>query len=299
MRGKVLGKTKRRVALWLMLLLACGLSACGRSKKERSETPDGVGPKETRELECFVGSASKPATEELAALFEKERGVRVLLHFGGSGKMLSQLELGQRGDLYFPGSSDYMELAKRRKLVLPETEQRIVYLVPAINVPRGNPKGIRELNDLAKPGLRVGMARPDSVCVGLYGEEVLRAAGLWEAVEPQLVTQTESCAKTAQIVALGHVDAVMGWRVFEYWKPDAIETVLLKPREIARIGYIPAAVAQVSRQRALAEEFIAFMRSPRGQALFRKWHYLTDLTEARRFALPTTPVGGEWKRKGE
>lgn len=250
--------------------------------------------KSPQSLEVFVGSATKPVLEEAAALFEKETGIKVLLHFGGSGKMLSEMKLARRGDLYVPGSSDFMELAKRETLVQPETERRIAYLVPAINVPAGNPKNIRTLEDLARPGLRIGIARPDSVCVGLYAVEVLERAGLADRVRPNIVTHVESCEKTAQIVALGTVDAVLGWEVFHHWEPDKIETVLLAPDQVARIGYIPVAVSTFSEQRQLAQRFIDFLAGEGGQGLFRKWHYLTSVEEARKLTRPETPVGGDW-----
>ena len=209
--------------------------------------------------------------------------------------MLSELKLARRGDLYLPGSSDFMDMAKRENLVLPETEKRVAYLVPAINVPAGNPKNIRTLEDLTRPGLRIGIARPDSVCVGLYAAEVLERAGLVERVRPNIVTHAESCEKTAQLVALGTVDAVMGWEVFHYWQPDKIETVLLAPDQVARIGYIPIAVSVFSKQEPLAQQFIDVLVGEEGQAVFRKWHYLTSVEEARKLARPETPVGGEWK----
>ncbi len=251
--------------------------------------------KNSRSIEVFVGSATKPAIEDAATAFERKAGVKVLLHFGGSGKMLSELKLARRGDIYLPGSSDFMEIAKREKLVLPETEKRITYLVPAINVPAGNPKNIRTLEDLARPGLRIGIARPDSVCVGLYGVEILERAGLADRVRPNIVTHAESCEKTAQIVALGTVDAILGWEVFHYWQPDKIETVLLAPDQVARIGYIPIALSVFSKQRPLAQQFIDFLLAEEGQAIFRRWHYLSSVEDARKFARPETPVGGEWK----
>ncbi len=63
--------------------------------------------------------------------------------FGGSGKVLSQMKLAKQGDLYFPGSSDYMEKAKKDGDVIADTEAIIAYLVPAINVQAGNPKTSR------------------------------------------------------------------------------------------------------------------------------------------------------------
>ncbi len=259
----------------------------------------GCREKETIALEAFVGSASKPATEEAAQLFEKKTGIKVHLHFGGSGKMLSQMLLAQRGDLYFPGSSDYMEKAKRKNCVYPDTEKRIVYLIPAINVPLANPKKISSLADLTKEGVRVGIARPDTVCVGLYAIEVLERAKLREAVSKRIVTNAESCAKTAQLAALGSVDAIVGWRVFQYWNPDKLKTILLEKNQIPRIGYIPIAISKFTKERKKAQQFIDFLQSPEGQAIYRKWNYLASPEEARTFTEADTPIGGEWQLPSE
>jgi molybdate transport system substrate-binding protein len=187
-----------------------------------------------------------------------------------------------------------MELAKRERLVLEETEEIVVYLIPAINVPKGNPKGIHSLDDLARLGLKIGIARPDTVCVGLYAVEILEKNGLAEAVRRNIRTYAPSCAKTAQLVSLNVVDAILGWRVFEYWNPERIETILLRPDQIPRIGYIPIAVSTFSKNREKAQTFIDFILSRRGKTLYRKWNYLVTLEEARRFVNPECPAGGIW-----
>ncbi|HRP64282.1 MAG TPA: substrate-binding domain-containing protein, partial [Phycisphaerales bacterium] len=142
---------------------------------------------EGRRLILFVGSASQPPTELAAATFEQQTGAKLEVHFGGSGEMLSRMKLIERGDIYFPGSSDYLELAKREGLIDPQTETIVAYLVPAINVPKGNPANIQRLEDLARPGVRVAIARPDTVCVGLYAVELLEKTGLAERVRPNIV----------------------------------------------------------------------------------------------------------------
>ncbi len=121
----------------------------------------------------FAGSASKPPTEEAIKTFEQKTGIKVDVVYGGSGKVLSQMKLAKEGDLYFPGSSDYMEKAKKDGNVIPETEEHIAYVVPAINVQAGNPKNIQTLADLTKPGLKLAIANPESVCVGLYAVEII------------------------------------------------------------------------------------------------------------------------------
>ncbi len=251
-------------------------------------------PSARETLEAFVGSASQPATEEAASRFEELRGVRTNLHFGGSGKMLAVMKLSGRGDIYFPGSSDFMELAKNENLIREETERIVVYLIPAINVPAGNPTGIYSLEDLARPGLKIGIARPDTVSTGLLWAEILEKSGLSESVRKNVKVHTPSIAKTLQLISLNVVDAILGLRVFGYWNPEKIETILLRPKQVPRIAYIPIAISSLSKKREKAQLFIDFLISNEGRAIYKRWNYLVTEAEARRFALPETPVGGTW-----
>lgn len=249
-------------------------------------------------LLVFAGSASKPPTEEAARLFEKKTGAKVELIFGGSGFVLSQMLLSKQGDVYFPGSSDFMEIAKKKGAVLPETEQRLVYLAPAINVQQGNPKKIRSLRDLLRPGIRVAIANPEGVCVGLYAVEIIEknlSVAEKAALRKNLVNYTESCEKTATAISLKAADAVIGWGVFQFWDPTRIETVPLARREIQRVGYIPIAVSSYSKNRQLAQKFIQFLSSTEGAAIFRKHHYFMTPEEAFTWIGEKKPVGGEYQ----
>jgi molybdate transport system substrate-binding protein len=248
-------------------------------------------------LLLFAGAASKPAAEEVIKDFQKKTSISVEVVFGGSGFVLSQVKLSRKGDIYFPGSSDFMEVAKKSDLVYPESEKIVVYLVPAINVQKGNPKGIKSLKDLTKKGIRIAIANPEMVCVGTYAAEIIEKnlnSQEKESLKKNLVNYTESCEKTANVISLRAVDAVIGWRVFQYWDPERIETIYLKPEEIPRIGYIPIAISKFSKDRALAQKFIDFILSPEGKAVFRKYNYLMEIQEVRRFTKPDTPVGGEY-----
>lgn len=248
-------------------------------------------------LLVFAGAASKPPTEEAARLYEQKTGKKVELVFGGSGYVLSQMKLAKRGDIYFPGSSDYMEVAKRDGDVFPETEEIVVYLASAINVQRGNPHNIQTLADLTRPGLKVAIANPEGVCVGAYAVEILEKeleGAEKEAFMKNLVNYTESCEKTATAISLKQADAVIGWSVFEHWDPTRIETVPLKPDQIPRVGYIPIAISKFTKDREAAQDFIDFIRSPEGLAVFRKHHYFSTAEEAFAWIGMKKPVGGEY-----
>ena len=248
----------------------------------------------SRTLIAFVGSVSLPATKEAAQVFERATGIHVELHFGGSGSMLSQMILSRRGDLYFPGSPDYMAKAIERKAVNPDSVRDIAYLIPAINVPRANPKIVKGLEDLGRGGMRLAIANPHSVCVGLYAVEILEKNGLKKRIKPNIKTYVESCSKTAHVVALNNVDAAIGWRVFERWNPKRILTISLKPHEVPRIASIPIAISTYSRNHREAQQFIRFLESDAGKGIFGRWGYIVTEVEARRFA-PKARIGGRYQ----
>jgi molybdate transport system substrate-binding protein len=249
------------------------------------------------ELTVFVGSASKPATEEIVRLYEEQTGVRVNASYGGSGYVLSQMALSKMGDVFFPGSPDFMEKASRQSMVYPESISVPVYLVSSINVQLGNPKRINELEDLLRPGLKLAIAAPEHVCVGSYAVEILEQhfdSAQVEMFRENLVTYTESCDKTATAVALKSVDAVIGWRIFQFWNPSHIENVRLKTEEIVRVGYIPIAISKFTKQKELAQNFIDFVMGAEAKEIFEKHHYFTSTDQAFNFVGSPKPVGGEY-----
>ena len=253
----------------------------------------GCSGEETKSITIFCGSASKPAMEEAAQLFEEETGITVYLNFSGSGTMLAQMKVSESGDLYIPGSPDYMAMAEKDGVVEPDTVVIISYLVPAILVPAGNPLNIRELTDLSSPGVEIGIGNPEAVCVGLYAYEILEYNDLLEQVKPNIVTHAESCSKTATLVALKSVDAIIGWRVFSEWH-DTIDVVYLEPEQIPRLSYIPGAISTYVEDKESAGKFLEFLTSTRGQDIFKKHGYLATEEEARKFA-PYAEIGGEYQ----
>lgn len=245
-------------------------------------------------ITAFVGSASKPPMDEAAKVFESQTGVKVYLTYGGSGAVLSQMELSKTGDLYIPGSPDYLVKSNAKKITDSATVQIVAYLVPTICVQPGNPKNIRTLADLARPGITVGIGNPDTVCVGLYAIEILDNSHLLSDVFKNIITQAASCDATATLISLKSVDAVMGWGVFHYWNPQSIDTVYLKPEQLPRLAYIPAAISTFSKEKETAGAFIKFLTSPTGQDIFRKWGY--DVTEAEAHkSAPNAKIGGEYQ----
>ncbi|MBN2467428.1 MAG: substrate-binding domain-containing protein [Deltaproteobacteria bacterium] len=247
----------------------------------------------TETITAFIGSATKPALEEINRLYTELYGIEVIAHYGGSGTMLSQMKLAGQGDIYLPGSPDFMEKAKREQVIDPDSIKIVAYLIPAINVQKGNPKNITSLKDLIRDDIDLVIANPRVVCVGLYAVEIFETNNLSSPIQPKIKSYTESCARTANTIAIGGVDVVMGWRVFQYWNPDRIETVLLQAEEIPRICYIPIAVSRFSANKDRAVHYAEFIISSQSRKIFEKWGYITNEQEARKYA-PHAAISGEY-----
>ena len=187
-----------------------------------------------------------------------------------------------------------MELAKEKKLIELSSEQIICYLIPSIIVPKGNPKKIKTLSDLSRKGLKVGIGNPKNVCVGLYAVEVMEKANMLDKIMKNIVTYAESCEKTANLIVLGQVDAILGWSVFEHWNPQKMQAVFIDKKMLPRAGYIPIAITTFARDKTLAQDFLNFVMSDKGKDIYKKWGYITDKTEALTYT-KTSVVGGEYK----
>ncbi|MEM2384778.1 MAG: substrate-binding domain-containing protein [Candidatus Bathyarchaeia archaeon] len=70
-----------------------------------------------RQIEVFAGTAAAPVYREIAGIFERETGIRVLLNIGGSGSLLSSLEIARHGDIFIPGSPEYLILAAQKGII--------------------------------------------------------------------------------------------------------------------------------------------------------------------------------------
>ncbi len=269
--------------LVLALVILAVFFNCGESKK---------GPGDS--ITVFCGSANKPAMEKIAKLFEQEKKIKVNMIFGGSGTLLSQLELSRQGEIYLPGSPDYIIIGNRKKLLIKGSDRVVSYLVPAIITPKGNPGKVYSLKDLAKPGIRVGIGNPETVCLGLYGIELLEKNGLMEAVMNNVVTFGASCSKTANLAAMNKVDAILGWRVFHFWNTERMAYVPISPGQIPRISIIPISIPVFTKDVKLSKMFIDFVLSPNGKKVYEAIGYIAMEDKAKKFA-PLASIGGEFK----
>ena len=145
----------------------------------------------------------KFALDEIVADFRSARpddAVEVV--YGSSGKFATQIRQGAPFDLYFSADIAYPRALEAEGLALGPTRPYAVGRIVLWS--RTRDAGALRLQDLADPALgRIAIANPRHAPYGKRAEEALRAAGVWDAVQPRLV-QGENIAQTAQFVQTGN-----------------------------------------------------------------------------------------------
>jgi molybdate transport system substrate-binding protein len=234
-------------------------------------------------LSIFTAAGAKPALDEICQKFGEQYGMKAEINYGGGGEVLNQMVLSHSGDVYVAPEQRFMETAREKQAIDPDTIKSVAYMIPVIAVPKGNPKDIRTLADLARPGVRVAITRPETTLLGKYAPEIFQKAGLTEAIGKNIVTEAARPDNLLTMLVMGQVDAGIIWHFYQVRAPDTIENIYLLPEQLTGIGEMQAAVSTYCHDKGSAQRFIDFITSADGQAVFKKLGYLIDAEEVSKY----------------
>ncbi len=213
------------------------------------------------------------ALDEIVSAFESSHpSDRIEVVYGSSGKFHTQIRQGAPYDLYFSA-----DIALPRQLaasgfaaseVTPYARGRIVLWSASLDATR------MTLAALLDPAItRVAIANPQHAPYGQRAEEALRAAGLWDEVQPKLVFG-ENIAQTAQFVETGNAQVgilalslALSPRLAKQGGYGLIPESLHQPLEQ---GFIVTKRAEAS---ALARRFAAYMSGPIARAVMTRYGF--------------------------
>lgn len=216
----------------------------------------------------FCAAGMRVPVESIRAEYERERGVRVEVQYGGSNTLLNQLQVSKIADLYLAADDTYLGIA-RDKGAIKETIP-LATMRPVIVVQTGNPKAIHSINDLLGESISVALGNPDQAAIGKRTRDALRRSGHWQ----KLTTHTTengvfkpTVPDVANSVKIGSVDAGVVWSATASQYPDleAIRT----PELDKATSMITVGVTTFSRNPALALDFARYLAgSNRGLPIF-------------------------------
>lgn len=224
-------------------------------------------------LTVFAASSLTDAFEEAGAAFQQERpNVRISFNFAGSSTLRAQLELGAGADLFASADIRQMDLLQRADILL-DASQIFATNSLVLIVPEGSGT-VRELVDLANPGVRLALALPN-VPAGAYAlialERISTSAGFddgfYRRAVDNVATQEINVRQVLARVVLGEADAgivylsdVVGDRA------RGVETIPLRQGHNVTALY-SVAVLRDAPEPELARQFASFLSSPTARAI--------------------------------
>ncbi len=242
---------------------------------------------EDRVVRVFSARACAAPLEKAAELFEKQSDIRVEISVcsrhcaepvaeeatGQTGGDDFLVEIAEAGihDLAIGGAEYLLDDGEVRGIVQKGQRRTIALRRSAILVPAGNPRSIHSAEDMAEPGVRVGISVLD--CLKGLWEDIAARLGLLEGICRNITYHANGCIAIVEAVAEGKVDAAFGWTSFQHLAPGRIEIVEM-PREQQVMRGTGVGLLTFAKQPAAARQFMDFLASREARACYEQYDWV-------------------------
>jgi molybdate transport system substrate-binding protein len=250
----------------VLAVAALTLAACGGGDDNSGGSSGAQSP---AELKVFGAASLTAAFTELGQQYTAANGgTKVTFNFAGSQALATQIQQGAPADVF--ASADIPNMGKVKDLV--GTPQNFASNLLQIVVEKGNPKGVKGLDDLANPDLKVVLAAPD-VPAGRYAQQALEKADV--TVKP--VSQEDNVKAVVTKVALGEADAGIVYVTDVTAGGDKVEGVDI-PQGLNVVATYPIATVKASKAQDKAQAFMDLVLSDQGQQVLKQYGFLPPPT---------------------
>jgi accessory colonization factor AcfC len=258
--------TIRAIVVGWAILLA--LAALGAGAAASEPPPPAV--------RVYGPGGPSPPIKEAAKVFGELKGVRVEVTAGPVPPWKDQA--AKDADVLFSGAEYMMTDYMQRDFpgLVDATTVRTLYLRPsAILVRAGNPKAIKGVKDLARPGIKLLVVQGTGQ-VGMWEDVVGRTGDvkLVDGVRRNILTSTSSSAEAKGLwKADPSIDAILIWNIWFKADPSAADLVETEPEHTI---YRSCGVVLMKRaaQNKLAQQFADFLQSAQARPIFAKWGWI-------------------------
>jgi len=172
------------------------------------EPADGDEWAERPELLLFSGAMLRPGIEKTLKEFEQREGCRVTTVYNGCGILVAQMRACQRPDAYFSCDTSFMNSVADLYLDPVDVVDNHLMIV----VQKGNPQGIHTVQDLTRPGLRVGLPHHEKSAMGNIAWKMLVQMNVYDALGQNLKVESPTGDFLINQIRTGSLDAIIACR---------------------------------------------------------------------------------------
>jgi molybdate transport system substrate-binding protein len=225
-----------------------------------------------QQITVSAAASLTDAFKELGPKFEAGKpGATVRFNFAASGVLLQQISQGAPVDVFASADQETMNRAADQKLIDASTRKNFASNSLVLIEPTKEGPGVKSLQDLTGPAVKkIAVGKTATVPVGRYTKEVLDGANLWTTLEPKFV-QADSVRQVLDYVSRGEAEAGFVYRTDAAIMGDKIKVVLTTSGHTP-VTY-PVAVVAESKEKALAQDFIAFLSTDAAQQTLARFGF--------------------------
>ncbi len=243
-------------------------------------------PGNPNEILVLCGGSMRAPLEEIIGKYAAISPDKVVATYGGSGDLCVQIEKTGKGDLYLC-HDPFMEWAQDRGLIVKWRkvgEMKIVIVVPA-----GNPKKIKTLKDLARPGIRLGIGNRTYSTSGRMIMSIFNRLPYGPDILKNVRMETKGHQQRCTDVRLGTLDAAIVWLAVAHLYERQLDIIAIPSTHLDTItsatghtsdlGHVKVAIGITARARdnIHARKFYDFVLAC--DAIFRKYHFQDSVSK--------------------
>lgn len=157
------------------------------------------------EVQVAVAANFTAPMQQIANLFEKDTGHKLLLSFGGTGKFYAQIANGAPFEVLL--AADDETPAKLEKEGLAVRGSHLTYAIGKLVLWSATPDLIDAKGEILKTGnfKHIALANPKTAPYGTAAVEAMTKLGLLLSLQPRFV-QGENIAQTQQFISTGNAE---------------------------------------------------------------------------------------------
>jgi molybdate transport system substrate-binding protein len=233
-------------------------------------------------LNVFAAASLTAAFEEIGELFEASNpNATIVFNFAGSQQLAQQIIAGAPADIFASANQKQMDVVIQAGGIVAGSQQTFIRNRLVVIYPQDNPAGLRDLKDLAQPGLKLVFAAQE-VPVGQYSLDFLDKAitdpafgdSYKEDVLANVVSYEDNVKAVLTKVALGEADAGIVYTSDITEEDGAIVGRIDIPDALNVIATYPIASVKESEYMELAQAFIDLVLSQAGQDILAKHNFI-------------------------
>jgi molybdate transport system substrate-binding protein len=203
---------------------------------------------------------------------EKEPDVELRFNLGSSGMLQNQIEEGAPVDLFISAGKSQMDALEAQGLIIPGSRTNLLGNELVLLVAKEKKGKIRGFNDLARNAGSFSIGQPSIVPAGKYAKEALVNMKLWNVLEKRIIFAND-VRQVLAYVDSGNVDAGLVYRTDASLARSASLVASAPQGSYSRIVY-PMAEIKSTKNRAVTERFMAFLRSSQAARIFSGYGFI-------------------------